>query len=466
MSYYDLYKRDSTGKLIIFAFEGNKTKPIVNATVTITGNGYNIALQTNQSGQTEAVSLPATKPYSVYSVSVMANGYNPIKIDGAQVIPNITGIQEVEMIPSVQRSNYRPIQEIKIPPHPLAEPSNYPQKIDENPLTIPDPPIHHGYSSLPVGVLIPEYIIVHDGAPDDRNAPNYRVKFTDYITKVACGEIYADWHEEALKANILCIISFTLNRMFTQTYQGFDITSKTRWDHIYNHHQTTYPKIIKVVDSLFNQYIKHPDQNLLQPFLAEYRAHGGNCKLSQFGSEELAKQKYNHLNILKHYYEKCYKPIEIKTSDGLIFEGRPVSPPSEILKEDSSGSDVKEIQVYLNEIARKYTAIPKNQVDGKFGKTTTQAVKAFQKIFFLEESGVIDFTTWYKITNLYYSILDYRKSSKYKARKYSLSVPNKTSTVPLLLAPNYFIYPDLSQTQTMYWYCPYYRFYYPNYEMR
>ncbi|NEW09720.1 peptidoglycan-binding protein [Paenibacillus sp. SYP-B3998] len=402
---HNLYIRQSAGKLIVFLFEGNKAKPVVGASVTITGNNQNITIQTNESGQTQTVTLPAKEPYSIYSVTVSARGYNTIKIDGVQVVPSTSGIQEIQMTP--HRGGYRPTEEYTIPPHKLEMPE--PIIHDVNPLTILE---NHSRPDGPpaIGLLIPEYIIVHDGAPKDRSASNYKVKFTDYITKVACGEIYSNWHKEALIANILCIISFTLNRLYTQTYQGFDITSRIQFDHKYAPRQTIYAEIVEVVDTIFDQYIKHPNHELKQPFLTEYRAYASRCKLGQYESEKLAKQGSKHLDILKHFYEPCYKPIEITAAPGVIFQGRPTPPPATILKEGASGSDVREIQVYLDEISKKYNQIPKFQLDGKFGKTTTKAVEAFQKIFTIPQDGIVDFRTWYKMTSIYYSILEYRDS--------------------------------------------------------
>ncbi|MDZ4621725.1 peptidoglycan-binding protein [Bacillus cereus] len=414
MNYYNQFIRQSTGTLMIYVFEGNKVKPIVGATVTITGNNQNITLQTNESGQTKTVTLPAEEPYTKYSIRVIANGYNsnrPLNISGIQVVPKGNAIQEVQMISNRQINNYRPQEEIKIPPHKLTQPDPIKPEID--PLTIPDPQQSQQLrpQNAPIGVLIPEYIIVHCGAPQDRSAPKYKVKFTDYITKVACAEIYSSWHKEALIANTLCIISYTLNKVFTQTYEGFDVTCKIQFDHKYDPSQTVYKEIVEIVDTIFNQYIKHPDPLKLQPFLTEYRAHYDRktpCKLGQYKSEELAKEGRNHQDILNYFYDLCYGAINIRSAEGIIFQGRPTQPPGTILKEGTSGADVREIQVLLNEISKKYNKIPKLQTDGKFGASTTKAVKTFQEIFIVPQDGIVDFRTWYKITNLYYSILDFK----------------------------------------------------------
>ncbi|MDA1476166.1 peptidoglycan-binding protein [Bacillus changyiensis] len=410
MGHPNLYTRQSTGKLMVFVFEGDKVKPIIGSTVTIKGHDQNIKLQTNESGQTNPVELPAVEPYSEYSVTVSASGYHFIKVDSVQVVPNTTGIQEIQMTPNILREEYRPSEEYKIPQHKLTQPEAIKHTID--PLAIPDPQPHlqPRPEGLPIGILIPEYIIVHCGAPQE-TAPTYKVKFTDYITKVACGEMFSNWHPEAIKANIICIVSYTLNKVFTEPYVGFDVTCLTQFDLKYNHVQTTYKRIIEIVDTIFNQYIKHPDPNKMQPLLAEYRAHYTRkkpCKLGQFKSQELAKQGYNYSEILNYFYDLCYGSIKMTSAVGVVFQGKPTPPQQRILKEGLSGSDVCEIQMMLNEISKSYRKISKIEEDGQFGKTTAEAVKAFQQIFIIPKDGIVDFRTWYKLSNLYYSILEYR----------------------------------------------------------
>ncbi|KON88840.1 peptidoglycan-binding protein [Sporosarcina globispora] len=406
------YTRQSTGKLMVFIFEGDKVKPIMGAKVTITGHNQNVTQQSNESGQTNTVDLPAGEPYFEYTVNVSASGYNDVKFEGVQVVPNITGIQEIQMTPSIRRDNFRSTEEHKVPPHKLTQPEAI--KPDIDPIAIPDPqpqplPLPQTRPEGPL-ILIPEYIIVHCGAPQEP-APKYKVKFTDYITKVACAETYPGWHREALIANILCITSYTLNKIFTQAYTGFDVTCLIQFDLKYNHVQTTYKQIIEIVDTIFNLYIKHPDPVKNQPLLAEYRAHYTRqkpCKLGQFKSQELAKQGYNHQDILNYFYDLCYGPLKIASAAGVIFQGRSSTPPETILKEGSSGSDVRKIQVMLNEISKNYSKIPKINADGKFGSITTKAVKTFQQIFNIHQDGNVDFRTWYKMSAIYYSILEYR----------------------------------------------------------
>lgn len=411
---HNLFIRQSAGKLMVFVFEGDKAKPIIGAKVTITGHNQNLTHETNETGQTTKIDLPAAEPFFVYTVNVSATGYNDVKLYGVQLVPNTTAIQEIQMTPSLREDYGRSTDEEEyiIPSHKLTQPE--PEKPPVDPLAIPDPqpqPLPPSRPDVPaIGLLIPEYIIVHCGAPQ-QPSPRYKVKFTDYITKVACAEVYPGWHPEAIKANILCITSYTLNRIFTQPYTGFDVTCLHQFDLKYNHIQTTYQPIIELVDKIFNQYIKHPDPEKKQPFLAEYRAHYTRkkpCKLGQFNSHELAKQGYNHQDILNYFYDLCYGPMKITSAEGVIFQGRPTPSPERNLKEGSSGSDVRKIQAMLNEISKNYSKIPKVKEDGKFGDTTTKAVGTFQEIFTIPKDGIVDFRTWYKISSLYYSILEYR----------------------------------------------------------
>jgi len=235
---HNLFTRQSIGKLMVYVFGGDKVKPIIGAKVSITGHNQNVTLETNESGQTQTVELPAGEPYFEYSVNVSAIGYNSVKLKGVQVVPNTTGIQEIQMTLSIQTGNDSSTEEYNIPPHKLTQPEAIKPVIDS--IAIPDPkpkPLPHPQSlsdGPPIGLLIPEYIIVHCGAPQEP-APKYKVKFTDYITKVACAEIHPAWHPEALKANILCITSNILNKIFTQAYSGFDVTCLRQFDFRYNH---------------------------------------------------------------------------------------------------------------------------------------------------------------------------------------------------------------------------------------
>ena len=65
---------------------------------------------------------------------------------------------------------------------------------------------------------IPTEITVHLGAPN-ASAANVTVPFVSYIKNVASSEVYPTWEPSALRANILAITSFALNRVYTEYYR-------------------------------------------------------------------------------------------------------------------------------------------------------------------------------------------------------------------------------------------------------
>ena len=87
-----------------------------------------------------------------------------------------------------------------------------------------------------------------------------------------------------------------------------------------------------------------------------------------------------------------------------IVSGIPSSWPGNDLTRGSRGSAVRQLQEQLNAIASVYTAIPSLAVDGIFGPATEASVREFQSIFGLPETGVVDYRTWYKVSELYVAI--------------------------------------------------------------
>ncbi|MFD6442024.1 SpoIID/LytB domain-containing protein [Peribacillus sp. NPDC060186] len=300
--------RQSTGKLIVSVFEKNTEKPINNAKVLISenkGNGKIVAtLQTNISGKTDTIVLPAPpreyasqpngpKPYSEYTVTVEAPGYTTVKIRGVAIFAETTAKQKVELTPIRNEGTGYPIEIIDIPEHKLT--GQYLELLPQ------------WYSpGLYSNVRIPGLIIVHDGHPFVY-APRYIVRFKEYIKNVAASELYPTWPNEAIKANVLSIISFILNRIHTKHYhsKGFDISSSTLFDQIYVHGKTTFKEIDKIVDELFNQYIVKP--GAFEPLLAHRCSGIKDCRsgyLSQWGSKYLADHGKNYMEILFHYYHE------------------------------------------------------------------------------------------------------------------------------------------------------------------
>ena len=249
---------------------------------------------------------------------------------------------------------------------------------------------------------VPSYITVHLGAPDS-DAENVTVSFPDYIKNVASSEIYPTWNESAIVANIYAQISFALNRIYTAFYpiQGydFDITSSTAYDQKFIRGRNIFSNIDRLVDGMFNSYIRRV--GFIEPLAAKYcNGTTVTCNgLSQWGSEDLARQGYNSFDILKYYYGDN---IEIVTNAPVRdFED---SYPGTPIRLGDTGDAVIAIQRSLNEISNNYPRIPKVSVDGIFGESTENAVKELQSIFNLTPDGVVGLATWYKIVYLYVGI--------------------------------------------------------------
>ena len=253
-------------------------------------------------------------------------------------------------------------------------------------------------------VVIPEYVIVHDGPPSDSSANDYYVRYRDYIKNVASSEIYATWPDAALRANILAIMSFTLNRVYTEWYRNkgydFTITSSTAFDHKFVYGRNIFSNISNIVDEMFNSYLSRP--NVRQPILTQYcDGQRVSCPnwMTQWGSKYLADQGYSTIEILRYYYGSS---MYINTADEI--SGVPASWPGSNLEVGSTGDKVRMLQEQLNRIARNYPALPTIAVDGIYGSATKAAVEKFQSIFGLPVTGIVDFRTWYRISEIYVAV--------------------------------------------------------------
>lgn len=251
--------------------------------------------------------------------------------------------------------------------------------------------------------FIPETITVHLGTPDS-NAPNVTVDFPSYIKNVASSEIFPTWPENSLRANIYVITTFALNRIYTEWYRSrgydFDITSTTQYDQKFINGREYFENISYLVEELFNDYVRR--QGSIEPlFTAFCNGTTTTCDgLSQWGTVTLANRGMTPFEILQYYYGN---DIEI-VKDAPIRTAMPSYPGVE-LSLGIKGNEVKSLQRYLNRISRNYPAIPKiPEIDGIFGVATENAVKKFQEIFGLEETGVVNLSTWNKITYIYTSV--------------------------------------------------------------
>ena len=287
---------------------------------------------------------------------------------------------------------------INIPEHTLY--GTFPPKIPEAEIK----PIRDTGEIVLSRVVVPEYIIVHDGSPRDSTARNYYVRYKDYIKNVASSEIYATWEPETIRANVLAIMSFTLNRVYTEWYrnQGYDftITSSTAFDHKWIPERNIYNTISSIVDELFASYLSRP--NVKQPILTQYcDGRQVQCPnwMTQWGSQALGEQGYRAIEILRYFYgDNMY----INTAQEI--SGIPSSWPGYNLTLGSTGDKVRQMQEQLNRIAQAYPALPTISVDGIFGRNTANAVREFQSIFGLPATGIVDYPTWYKISEVYVGV--------------------------------------------------------------
>lgn len=403
---------DGRGFLRVHATSLVNSNPIENANIQVflignpegqIGDSYTdrsgfsdrILLETPNRGYSMEPS--AVQPYSEYNAVISAAGFENQVINGVQVFPGETALIEARLIPISPQITGNS-QLFVIPPNVLF--GDFPPKIAESSIK----PVSETGEIVLSSVVIPEFIVVHDGPPTDSSAENYYVRYRDYVKNVASSEIYSTWPRECIIANILAIQSFTLNRVFTEWYRNrgytFTITSSTAFDHKFVPGRNIFDSISEIVDEFFSQYITFPD--VTQPLLAQYcDGKKVSCPnyMSQWGSKYLADQGRSAEQILRNYYGNR---IIIKTAEEI--SGVPVSFPGEVLEVGSSSSDVRTIQNQLNTISAVYTRIPKIAEDGIFGEKTKEAVTAFQKIFSLPQSGIVDYKTWYKISEIYVAI--------------------------------------------------------------
>lgn len=275
---------------------------------------------------------------------------------------------------------------------------------------------------------VPQRITVHLGAPS-ASADNVTVSFSDYVKNVASSEIYPTWEESALRANILAIVSFALNRVYTEFYRSrgydFDITSSTAYDQFFVRGRSFFSNVSRLVDELFNSYLRRP--GFVEPLAAKFcNGTTVTCEgLSQWGSQALAQQGYNSTQILRSYY-----------GDVEIVANAPVqdyvsSYPGTPLRRGSVGPNVVVIQTELNRISQNYPAIPKvSAVDGIFGAATENSVTAFQEIFNLNPDGVVGPATWYALVRLYTAVTSLSELRSQGQRFYTIAWNKGRPLVP------------------------------------
>lgn len=395
----------AVGYLQIQAQTAQEALPLEGAQVWVLDNEENILyhLVTDESGQTQTVSLETAdkrysqdpyyqgKPYADYGVVVEAEGFEPVSISH---IPIFDG--ETAALPAA------------LTPLPDRRPS---QTMDD--ITVGAPAVALKRRREPEGVsadsrvlrqaVIPNPITVHLGTPNAQ-AANVQVPFLEYVKNVASSEIYPTWPKEALKANIYAIMTFALNRVYTEWYRSrgyqFDITNNTAYDQYYVPGRPIYDTISDITDEVYGEYVRRKGQNA--PYFTSFcNGTTATCDgLSQWGSVALADRGYSALQILQNYY-----PANIEIARTNIVTNALSSYPGTALRVGSTGLDVQTIQTYLGRIRRNYPAIPSiTDQAGVFGESTRAAVTKFQSIFNLTADGIVGQATWYKLSSLYTAV--------------------------------------------------------------
>lgn len=402
-----------TGRLQITVLNSEDNRPIDNALVTISYSGEpdNVIerVRTDSSGQTPILDMRTPpleysmepveqQPYAEYTIQVTANGFEPKEVAGTEVLPDVLAEQGALLKPEpVQSGAY---QRIVIPPHTLF--GEYPPKIEEAEIK----PVNESGEIVLSKVVVPEFVVVHDGPIGDNYAENYYVRYRDYIKNVASSEIYATWPDDTIRANVLAIMSFTLNRVYTEWYRNkgyeFTITSSTAYDHKWMPGRNIFDTIDRIVDELFENYLSRP--NVRQPILTQYcDGRQVQCRdrgwMTQWGSKSLGDQGYSAIEILRYFYgNDMYINVAEQVS------GIPSSWPGYDLNVGATGDKVLQMQEQLNAIAQAYPAMPTIAADGIFGPATQESVRKFQSIFGLPQTGIVDYPTWYKIQEIYVAV--------------------------------------------------------------
>lgn len=399
------------GSLKVEVVTGRVRRPIEGAKIAISYSGDPDSrveeVKADASGMSEELVLDAppleysmepseNQPFSQYTVKVTAPGYRPVSVSGVQIFSEQLAWQQVQML--AEEESQSQVDNIVIPVNTLY--GDFPPKIAESEIK----PVTESGEIVLSKVVIPEFVIVHDGPPGDVNASDYYVRYRDYIKNVASSEIYSTWPDSTLRANILAIMSFTLNRVYTEWYRnkgyGFTITTSTAYDQKFVYGRNIFQSISDVVDEMFENYLSRP--NVKQPILTQYcdgqRVTCSNW-LSQWGSKYLGDQGYETIEILRYYYgDNMY------INSAQEISGIPASWPRYNLEIGSTGDKVRQIQEQLARISQAYPAIPSVTPDGIYGAATRAAVEKFQSVFGLPVTGVVDYRTWYKISEIYVAV--------------------------------------------------------------
>lgn len=394
------------GYLIIQARTAHDAVPLKGVQIRILNDGGRSVyeLTTDESGATQAIPLETLSrdfsqnqyytgtPYLSYDVYARAAGFNSLHVSDIPIFEEETAVLPLTLLPMVETQRSPMQAEISVgkPAVAMRQARNQEGTTAESPYILRQ-------------VVIPNPITVHLGAPAS-SASNVQVSFPDYVKNVASSEIYPTWPDAALRANIYAIITFALNRVFTEWYRSrgynYDITNSTAYDQYFIYGRPIYESISRIVDEIFNEYVRRRGQD--SPYFTSFcNGTTAICQgLSQWGTVTLADQGQSPIQILRSYY-----PKDIEIAETNIITGVLSSYPGTPLQTGSRGLNVQTIQTYLNRIRQNYPAIPViTDEAGVFGASTKAAVTKFQSIFNLAADGIVGKSTWYKISSLYAGI--------------------------------------------------------------
>ena len=422
----------ATGTLIIQTMMAGEAAPVAGASFAIFDKSGNVLFSglTDENGKSDVFTLdappkegslhpaPGTHPYGVYDVWIGKTGFNSIRYIDVKIFEGIESILPAEMHPNASGNTPEETEVIILPP-PTADWPTYPQDQvapPDVPMSAPVPP---GYGipavdfaapqgTIPIqpfvlpAVVVPDYITVHLGTPG-ASAANVRVRFIDYIKNVTSNEIYSTWPVNSIIANVHCIVSFALNRIYTEWYRArgfpFDITNSTTVDQYFVNGGQIFSNISQIVDGIFNVYARRI--GFRNPYFTEYcNGTTSTCRgLSQWGTVTLANRGFTPLQILHNYYPRDLELVTAPSGNNIE------SYPGTSLTLGSTGEAVRRMQNQLNRIRANYPLIPViSNPNGVFGADTQAAVRTFQRTFNLVQDGIVGRSTWNKISQVFVAV--------------------------------------------------------------
>lgn len=391
----------TTGELLL-KVHNSSGDPISGASVAVIGDNRAYTGRTDSAGEARFI-LPtppkeasfdpssALRPYSVFSVRITAEGYVPITVLGEQIFPESITVHDIEM-PTPEEFPEMSEKRTVIPEH-----ERYIGGMTANQsATVAT------YEPVVRYPVVPETITVHLGTPSS-NAENVTLPFIDYIKNVASSEIYPTWPDSSLRANIIAQVSLALNRIYTEWYRSqgysFDITSSTAYDQAFVLDRSIFDNISNIVDELFTNYLAR--EGTVEPLFTEY-CDGSTVScagLSQWGTVTLARKGYDPLGILQYYYGD-----DTFIAEARVQENVPESFAGDLRPGDTN-ADVATLQRRLDRIAINYPQIPFIlKANGVYGDRTEAAVRTFQRVFGLDQTGIVNRETWYRVLYVYNAV--------------------------------------------------------------